>query len=115
VVIAFTVNDTPQTITAPETAILLDVLRNQLGLMGTRYGCGLEQAAAAWFWSDGQPIDACTREVGAGAGKRVTTIEGLGTVAKLQAWTGGRQQLARDALTDQRPTTSKTDDSMAVG
>ena len=41
--IAFTVNGAARSVAAPETATLLDILRNQLGLMGTRYGCGLEQ------------------------------------------------------------------------
>jgi nicotinate dehydrogenase subunit A len=82
VAIAFTVNGTPQSVAAPETAILLDVLRNQLGLMGTRYGCGLEQCGCCMVLVDGQPVHACTREVGAVAGKQVTTIEGLGTATK---------------------------------
>jgi nicotinate dehydrogenase subunit A len=82
VAIAFTVNGTPQSMAAPESALLLDVLRNQLGLMGTRYGCGLEQCGCCMVLVDGQPVHACTREVGAVAGKQVTTIEGLGTAAK---------------------------------
>jgi len=82
VAIAFTVNGAWRQVAAPETATLLDVLRNQLGLMGTRYGCGLEQCGCCMVLVDGQPVHACAREVGTVAGKKVTTIEGLGTAAK---------------------------------
>ena len=80
--IAFTVNGASRQVAAPETATLLDVLRNQLGLMGTRYGCGLEQCGVCMVLVDGQPVHACTREVGTVAGKAVTTVEGLGSEAK---------------------------------
>src|SRR5207245_2180181 len=58
---------------------LLDVLRNALGLKGTRFGCGLEECGSCMVLLDGEPIHACSREVGDVAGKRVTTVEGLGT------------------------------------
>jgi nicotinate dehydrogenase subunit A len=58
------------------------VLRNHLGLMGTRYGCGLEQCGCCMVLVDGQPTYACTREVGTVAGRTVTTVEGLGTPDK---------------------------------
>jgi nicotinate dehydrogenase subunit A len=77
--IAFTLNGRTQTIEAPETATLLDVLRNHLGLMGTRYGCGLEQCGCCTVLVDGQPAYACTREIGTIAGRTVMTVEGLGT------------------------------------
>src|SRR6201998_4412953 len=82
VTIAFTVNGASRQVAVPETATLLDVLRKQLGLMGTRYGCGLEQCGVCMVLVDGQPVHACTREVGTVAGKAVTTIEGLGSEAK---------------------------------
>jgi nicotinate dehydrogenase subunit A len=77
--IAFTVNGESRTIEAEETATLLDALRNHLGLMGTRYGCGLEQCGCCMVLIDGQPAYACTREIGTLAGRAVTTVEGLGT------------------------------------
>ena len=80
--IAITVNGTARQVAAPETTTLLDVLRNQLGLMGTRYGCGLEQCGCCMVLVDGQPVHSCTREVGTLAGKAVTTIEGLGSAAE---------------------------------
>ena len=80
--IAFTVNGTKQRVDVLETATLLDVLRNRLGLMGTRYGCGLEQCGSCVVLVDGQPTHACTREVGTVAGRAVATVEGLGTAEK---------------------------------
>ena len=80
--IAFTVNGKQHRVGAAETVSLLEVLRNHLGLMGTRYGCGLEQCGCCMVLVDGQPAYSCTREVGTVAGRDVTTIEGLGTTAK---------------------------------
>lgn len=77
--ITLTVNGEARQVGAPETTSLLEVLRNHLGLMGTRYGCGLEQCGCCMVLVDGQPAYACTRELGTVAGRKVTTIEGLGT------------------------------------
>ncbi len=62
-----------------EATPLLNVLRNELGLMGTRFGCGLEQCGCCMVLIDGAPVKSCNREVSTLAGKNVTTIEGLGT------------------------------------
>ena len=80
--IALTVNGRPVRVTALETTPLLDVLRNQLDLKGTRYGCGLEQCGSCMVLLDGEPIYACSREIGTVAGRSVTTIEGLGSAAQ---------------------------------
>ena len=80
--IALTVNGKSSSLDVPETTSLLEALRNHLGLMGTRYGCGLEQCGACMVLVDGQPVFACTREAGTVAGRDVTTIEGLGTPHK---------------------------------
>src|SRR5215208_4658416 len=80
--IAFTVNGVAKRVEASETATLLDVLRNHLGLMGTRYGCGLEQCGSCMVLVDGQPAYACTREVGTVADRNVPTIERLRRPAK---------------------------------
>jgi len=80
--IPVTVNGQARQIEAPESATLLDALRNHLGLMGTRYGCGLEQCGCCMVLIDGQPVHSCTRELGTVASRSVTTVEGLGSVTK---------------------------------
>ena len=80
--IALTVNGRSVRVSAIETTPLLDVLRNQLDLKGARYGCGLEQCGSCMVLLDGEPIYACSREVGTVAGRSVTTIEGLGTAVQ---------------------------------
>jgi nicotinate dehydrogenase subunit A len=77
--IALTVNGKPVHVAASETALLIDVLRNRLDLKGTRYGCGLEQCGSCTVLLDGEPVHACSREIGTVAGRIVTTIEGLGS------------------------------------
>jgi len=62
--------------TAPD-APLLDILRNTLGLVGTRFGCGLEQCGACMVLVDGQPLPACTAALDSFAGREITTVEGL--------------------------------------
>jgi aerobic-type carbon monoxide dehydrogenase small subunit (CoxS/CutS family) len=62
-----------------EEAPLLDVLRNELGLVGTRFGCGLEQCGCCMVLIDGAPEKCCTKPVGSVAGKEVITVEGLGS------------------------------------
>ena len=76
--IAFTVNGASVSVAVLETTPLLDVLRNELDLKGARYGCGLEQCGSCMVLLDGEPIYACSREIGTLAGRSVTTIEGLG-------------------------------------
>ncbi|MEX2617384.1 MAG: (2Fe-2S)-binding protein [Alphaproteobacteria bacterium] len=68
---------------APDTP-LLDILRNTLGLTGSRFGCGLEQCGACMVLVDGQPMQSCNAALDSLAGKQITTIEGLaGTDGKL--------------------------------
>src|SRR5476651_2507483 len=62
-----------------EDTPLLNVLRNELGLMGTRFGCGLEQCGCCMVLIDGAPEKCCAKPVSSVAGKKVTTVEGLGT------------------------------------
>jgi nicotinate dehydrogenase subunit A len=76
----FTVNGKPVSVALDnEETPLLNVLRNELGLMGTRFGCGLEQCGSCMVLIDGKPEKSCGRPVWAIAGKTVTTVEGLGT------------------------------------
>ena len=61
---------------------LLYVLRNQLGLTGAKYGCGLGQCGSCTVIVDGEAVRSCLLPVSGLSGKKVTTIEGLGTPAK---------------------------------
>src|SRR6201997_1322278 len=81
---ALTVNGRAVNVSALETTPLLDVLRNKLGLKGARYGCGLEQCGSCMVLVDGEPVYACTREIGTLAGRRISTIESLGGTHPLQ-------------------------------
>jgi nicotinate dehydrogenase subunit A len=73
------VNGVSRTVDADGDTALLYVLRNALGLKGSRFGCGHEQCGACMVLVDGNPSYACTLPVSAVSGKRVTTVEGLGT------------------------------------
>ena len=75
----FTLNGVERTITADAARSLLSVLRGELGLTGTRFGCGVNQCGACNVIIDGQAVAACDTPLWATAGKRITTIEGLGT------------------------------------
>ena len=77
--IDLTVNGQPVSVDVDATTPLLDVLRNNLDLKGSRYGCGLEQCGACMVLIDNEAAYACARETGSVAGRSVTTIEGLGT------------------------------------
>jgi nicotinate dehydrogenase subunit A len=61
---------------------VLYVLRNQLKLHGAKFGCGLGQCGACTIHVDGRAVRACVTPVSSLAGKKVTTLEGLGTAAK---------------------------------
>ncbi len=80
---AFSVNGKPVSVSpANEDTPLLNVLRNELGLMGTRFGCGLEQCGCCMVLIDGQPEKSCAKPVWSVADKTITTVEGLGSEAK---------------------------------
>jgi aerobic-type carbon monoxide dehydrogenase small subunit (CoxS/CutS family) len=86
-VVEFTVNGRSVSVEADGTTPLLSVLREELSLRGTRFGCGTEQCGACMVLIDGAPVHACTRAVETVAGKTVTTIEGLagnGALHRLQ-------------------------------
>jgi nicotinate dehydrogenase subunit A len=73
----FEVNGQPVEVAAEAAVPLLDVLRNELDLKGSRYGCGLEQCGSCMVLLDGEPVYACSRELVRVAGRRITTVEGL--------------------------------------
>jgi nicotinate dehydrogenase subunit A len=64
---------------------LLYVLRNTLGLTGSKFGCGLGQCGACTVWIDGQPARSCVATIQSVNGRSVTTIEGLGSPDKPHA------------------------------
>lgn len=73
------VNGTPRAVLADAGTPLLYVLRNDLDLKGARYGCGAGLCGACMVIVDGEAVQSCDVPVGAVAGKRITTIEGIGT------------------------------------
>jgi len=75
--IALTVNGRAVEIETDGTKPLLCVLREELALRGSRFGCGTEQCGACMVLIDGEPVPSCAREVATVAGKAVTTVEGL--------------------------------------
>jgi nicotinate dehydrogenase subunit A len=77
--ISLNVNGKPVNVTADQDTPLLDVLRNHLGLTGTKFGCGLEQCGTCMVLIDGVPAKSCGKAISTVAGKHVLTIEGLGT------------------------------------
>jgi isoquinoline 1-oxidoreductase alpha subunit len=84
-----TVNGQPREVSADPAMPLLWVLREVLGLTGTKYGCGIAQCGACTVHLDGTPVRSCQLPLSAVGAKKVTTIEGLSTDAShpvQQAW-----------------------------
>ncbi|WP_366933497.1 (2Fe-2S)-binding protein, partial [Phenylobacterium sp.] len=77
---------TVQVEAAPDTPLLW-VLRDEAGLTGSKYGCGVGQCGACTVLADGAPVRSCSLPVSALAGVKITTIEGLGGTHPVQdAW-----------------------------
>jgi nicotinate dehydrogenase subunit A len=76
-VIALTVNGRPHALAVPRDAPLLNILRNDLGLNGPKYGCGLGECGACTVLVDGIEARACVIPVGGVEGRAITTLEGL--------------------------------------
>jgi nicotinate dehydrogenase subunit A len=79
------VNGQRRTVRASPETPLLYVLRNDLELNGAKFGCGLAQCGACTVVVDGKAVRSCTTPISSVAGKKITTIEGLGTEAKPHA------------------------------
>ena len=79
----FEVNGEPRVVKTDPDRPLLDVLREDLDLTGTKYGCGEGQCRACTVLLDGQPVTSCLTPVSRAAGKRVMTIEGLAAEGQL--------------------------------
>jgi len=86
----FTLNGKPTTVDVEPSTPLLWVLREQVGLTGTKYGCGVAQCGACTVHIDGKAQRSCSVPVSSAVGKQITTIEGLAVNGKLhpvqQVW-----------------------------
>ena len=88
--IEFSVNGVRQSVDVEPDTPLLWVIREQLGLTGTKFGCGIAQCGACTIHLNGNPIRSCVMPVSAAAGGEILTIEGLAQDGELhpvqQAW-----------------------------
>jgi isoquinoline 1-oxidoreductase alpha subunit len=88
--ISLTINGKSHNVDVEPDTPLLWAIRENVGLTGTKYGCGVAQCGSCTVHVDGVAMRACSMPVSAAAGKRITTIEGLaenGTLHKVQqAW-----------------------------
>jgi isoquinoline 1-oxidoreductase alpha subunit len=88
--IRLTINGTSHELDVEPDTPLLWALRENAGLTGTKYGCGIAQCGACTVHVDGEPVRSCSVPVGEMTGKHITTIEGLaqnGQLSKVQkAW-----------------------------
>ena len=71
------INDQPRDIDVSPDTPLLWVLRDKLGLTGTKYGCGIAQCGACTVHVDGEPVRSCQMAVGTIGGRKITTIEAI--------------------------------------
>jgi isoquinoline 1-oxidoreductase alpha subunit len=86
---SITINGTSHDVTADPTTPLLWVIRDIVGLTGTKFGCGMAQCGACTVHLDGTPVRSCSTPISAVGSKKVTTIEGLSPDAThpvQQAW-----------------------------
>ena len=85
-----TINGHVKTVDAPDDMPVLWVLRDVLGMTGTKFGCGIAQCGACTVHVDGKPVRSCMLPLGAVANRKITTIEGIGATpvgARVQkAW-----------------------------
>ncbi len=79
--IALTVNGRARSVDADPATPLLWVLRENLDMPGTKFGCGMALCGACTVHLDGQPVRSCSTPLSAAAGKKITTIEAIGATA----------------------------------
>ena len=88
--INLTVNGTKVSVPVTDDMPLLWVIRDVLGMTGTKFGCGAQLCGACTVHLDGNPVRSCGTPVSAAAGKKITTIEAIGATASgkkvQQAW-----------------------------
>jgi len=122
------VNGSTVGVTADGETPLLDILRNHLGLTGTKFGCGQEQCGCCMVLVDGKPEKSCGKPLSTVAGRQIVTIEGLGTRDRphpLQAAFLDEQAgqcgyclagilISAKALLDRNPSPSRTEIAQAL-
>jgi isoquinoline 1-oxidoreductase alpha subunit len=79
------INGEPHPVDVPDDMPLLWVLRDVVGLMGTKFGCGIAQCGACTVHLDGKPVRSCVLPISAVGNRAVTTIEGVGETPQGQA------------------------------
>jgi len=88
--VKLTINGTSHDVDVEPDTPLLWVIRDSIGLTGTKYGCGIAQCGACTVHIDGKAVRSCSLAVSDAAGKQITTIEGLATNGQLhkvqKAW-----------------------------
>ena len=87
--VEFTLNETPQSVDVDATMPLLWVLRDELNITSTKFGCGIGQCGACTLHMDGAAIRSCILPIAAVNGRAITTIQGLeaqGMQALKEAW-----------------------------
>jgi isoquinoline 1-oxidoreductase alpha subunit len=88
--VKLTINGTSHDVDVEPDTPLLWVIRDTIGLTGTKYGCGIAQCGACTVHIDGKAVRSCSLAVSDAAGKQITTIEGLATNGQLhkvqKAW-----------------------------
>jgi len=127
--VTLNINDKVENVDVPADMPLLWALRDVVGLTGTKFGCGMALCGACTVHVDGAPIRSCVTPVSAVAGKKITTIEGIGATPVGQrvqeAWralnvpqcgycqSGQIMQAAGLLATNPKPTDKDIDTSMA--
>ena len=121
-VVSLNINGRSHQVDADPVTPLLWVLRDDIGLTGTKFGCGVAQCGACTVHVDGQPMRSCVAPVAAMSGRKVTTIEGLHSPAARavqKAWVEldvvqcgycqSGQIMSATALLEQNPKPTDTD------
>ncbi len=81
--VSLTVNEIQHTLDVPENTLLVDVIRDHLGLTGTHVGCDTSQCGACTVHLNGRAVKSCSVLAGQATGASITTIEGIGTIDDL--------------------------------
>ncbi len=126
--ISFILNGVPKEVDVEPEMPLLWVLREELGMRGTKFGCGIAQCGACTVHVDGSPVRSCVMPVTAIAGKKIKTIEALGDAQNphpiQQAWLDHQvpqcgycqsgMQMTAAALLEEKPSPTDEDINKAI-